>query len=354
MNPLILPFDQLKGNATNDIQDNFTSACAYFDIKRIATLMKEKIIPNIQHFYILMTAYIGVKQRISDAREKFRRDNYIYYAASASTVGNRRSYSQTNVVMSYKDFYFKYMVKELLDIIKLFVANGFVLTLPTYNILAFLDIDLSPIDHLFSVLPKEKIEIKSKYQNVYKNYIDEVSKLKSKSHKNVIVKSQASFEKICESCTLGEIIEAKIKWEKLVFTQNCIKSSLSNAHTEVFEFFCSIGYVPSLEDLIILSKLDRRFILITRFYPNVINTANVNNFKELDKKINESDVFRLHWKVNKSAVENTEDKYFLCDMYDPNANVKNLINVIKFDDEYADLEYSSEEDFDNEVLVKRR
>ncbi len=140
----ILSFEQLENNITNNIQDNFTSACAYFDVKRI--------VPNIQHFYILITAYVGVKQRINNSKSKLKKHIYKYYAAT----GTKINFNGIACNISYKDFYFKYMVKELLDTLKLFVANGFVLTTPTYNILIFLDIDISSIDHLCTLTQKEK------------------------------------------------------------------------------------------------------------------------------------------------------------------------------------------------------
>lgn len=152
----ILSFEQLENKVTTDIQDIFTSACAYFDIKRIETCLKEKIIPNMQHFYILITAYVGVKNRINNGKTKAGK-KYKYHAATGTSIS---SDWREECIMCHKDFYFKYMVNELLDTLKLFVANGFVLTMQTYNILIFLNIDLSSIDHLFTLTPKEKKKFK--------------------------------------------------------------------------------------------------------------------------------------------------------------------------------------------------
>ena len=105
-----------------DIQDLFTSACAYFDIKNIEKYIGQKIIPNIQHFYILMTAYVGVKERMNILKDKFKRDKYRYHAPTIFD-----SYCSKSETMKVTDFYFEYMIPELINILKLFILNGFVL-----------------------------------------------------------------------------------------------------------------------------------------------------------------------------------------------------------------------------------
>lgn len=152
--------------------------------------------------------------------------------------------------------------------------------------------------------------------------------------------------------------------KKLLFTQNCMTASLYNNHTEVFEFFCCHGYIPSLNDINLVSKMDRRFILVSRFYPNL--TEPKNNFQNIQKNIVMSDTMKHQEKIaeikeserqaqsekiknsviftNKWA--NEKQEYILCNMYDPVKVPKYLINTNIFSDD-------SDTEDDHEVPIKK-
>lgn len=368
----ILSYEQLETNISSDIQDNFTSACAYFDVKRIAKYLDPKLIPNLQHFYILITAYVGVKQRINDGKYKRGWDVYGYYPATGTSLDcNYQGYESK---MSYRDFSFKYMVNELLHVIGLFVKNGFICDKNVYKVLIFLNIDIEPISHLFTLSKKEQQDVTNKYKDIYAMYIAENHKSKTKiSEKELKTKNQATFEKICASYTLGTILAYKLSNKKIVYTNSCVRSSVFNRHTEVLEFFCSYGYVPSLDDINLISKIDRRFVLLLRFYPNILEDQNdyekINNALEKDDNImkmqaecaiikqkekDELVVCRVHY-------ENKQQIYVLCEMYDPSKLHKNKVfdNIPKliFEDNLnngAESNEDKESDSDDEVLVKKR
>ncbi len=385
----ILSYEQLETNVSKNIQDIFMSSCAYFDVQRIIDCLKNKIIPELQHFYVLITAYVGVKQRINNEKRKHRRDHYMYYSATGTGINECW---KSSVAMSYKDFHFKYMVEELLHIIKLFVGNGFVCDKNVYKALIFLNIDMYSIEHLFKLNEKEKQEIKLKYQDVYKQFVEENHKSKQKiTVKEQKTKSQLVFEKLCRSYTLGTILECKRQGKKISFTQTCIRSSIYNFHTEVFEFFHFSGYVPSLDDINLISKIDRRFLLLLRFYPDSFEDK--NNYKDIEKQLEKSSILDLQKKcmeikeeekiINEAKFKN---KYYnkyenavitLCDMYDPlsknrsnmdrfnvekksdsdtdDSKFKNNI-VVEFDNvyEYSEEEYEDYSESEDEVLVKKK
>lgn len=362
----ILSYEQLKENVSNNVQDVFTSACAYFYVEKIINSLKEKIIPELQHFYVLITAYVGVKQRIDNNKEKYRRDNYSYFAAT----GTGLNYNWKNSIsMSYKDFHFKYMVDELFHIIKLFVMNGFICDKNVFKVLIFLNIDLDPIEHLFNLTDKEKQEIRLKYDNVYNQYIEETHKTKQKiNEKEQKTKTQIVFEKLCRYHTLDTILECKRLGKKLTYSQTCIKSSLYNHHTEVFEFFNSNGYIPTLDDINLISKMDRRFILLLRFYPNVFDDK--NNYDEIEKQLEKSHkIYEQNHTEEHYSIDH-QNTYTLCDMYVPSSgktsskthlerygigkqNDANDI-VLSFDKNDTDEFENDFDSEDDEVLVKKK
>lgn len=302
----ILTYKELENNTSANAQDNFTSACAYFDIKKIEKYIKNKIIPNLQHFYLLITAYVGVKQRISNAKYKIRGNIYKYFPATATGI----CFTNRDCIMTNDDFYFKYMVRELIDTLKIFVLNGFILDENVYKILVFLNIDLAPIDHLFVIHQSKKLQIGTLFEKHYKKYIEKTHLIKNPKKEHILSKSQSSFEKSCKHCNLEEILSTKKLNKKVMFTQNCIKSSLYNYHTEVFEFFCQQGYVPTQIDINLIPMMDRRIILLMRFYPDLFDDK--NNFNDLTNRLNQIE-------INDFQTLNNQKKYKepLVDIYDP-------------------------------------
>lgn len=328
----ILTHKELEHNMSTNAQDNFTSACVYFDIKKIEKYIKNKIIPNLQHFYLLITAYVGIKQRISNAKYKIRGYVYKYFPATATDI----CFTNQGCIITNDDFYFKYMVKELIDILKIFVLNGFVLDENVYKILVFLNIDLTPIDHLFTIHQSKKSQIKILFEKHYKTYIEQTHLIKNPKIEHVFSNSQSSFEKSCKHCNLEYILSKKKYGKKLIFTQNCIKSSLYNYHTEVFEFFCQQGYVPTQIDINLIPKMDRRIILLIRFYPDLFDDK--NNFNDLINRLNQIEINDCEPPSNIK-----KDSKILIDMYDPTkiqnyTPAQNLRQIIESDGYYSSQE----------------
>lgn len=334
----ILPFEEIAFYLTNNLEDIFTSSCAYFYVNKIIGCLQNKVLPNKKHFDILITAYIGVKQQMNNNKRKYSRDNYRYEAHVP--VDEVQTSKHTEQTMSYKIFNKKYMVEELLHILKLFVMNGFVLDLYVYKILSFLEIDTTEISHLFNIKESIKTDIRLKYEKIYEKLLGNTHRVqfrKKKSYKN---NTQGIFEKICGEECLGKILENRKHGKKIKYTENSIKNSLNNCHTEVFEFFCSHGYIPTIEEILLIEMVDRRFIMMMRFYPDKIKYE--ENYNDMFHKVEENLDKSLadECKVDKKNNEpNYTDKftkaqwkkfYSVCKIYNPEEqNYKSHITLLK-------------------------
>ena len=360
----IIPLPLLGCQPNQDIQDLFTSACAYFDIEKIQKYITNKnIILNIEHFYILITAYVGIKQRCTNKKRKYSSLLNEYFAPShRDDVDNELCKNEDEdenlnyFCMKVDDFYFKYMTKELLSLLKLFVLNGFVLNEKVFIILTFLNINIESIDHLFQLTLEKKIKIVNKYANIYKNYIIENNKKKIKKYKLPRSNTQASFEKFCEYCNLNTILTIKSLSKKIIFNEKCFKASLFNNHTEVFEFFCTNGYTPTQLDINLMEKIDRKIIYLLRFYPEIFEkNDDINNYSSISKKIKnneyESDqstkkfqIPELILNIDHSYIVNNKtnnDTNDTDDTYDINEKINISENFDEIIDEIKDYNYNS-------------
>lgn len=269
----ILPKNDLEIEAYGTIQDYFTSSLIYFDVKKIKAYLENKIIPNLQHFYILMHGYIGTKARLNNEKAKCRRDDYRYYVEGDEKYGK---------VFKNSDFYFNYMCEDLINILKIFALNGFVFGKEVYSTLIFLNIDVSQIDHLFTINQTIKNEIKLKYDGIFKIFVNDTHKVKTKHALTKIgSRTMSSLEKMCRTNPLADVLECKINGKKLKFTKDCMRNSLFNHHQEVFEYFCYYGYVPTIDDINLFFRIEKRFLFLLRFHPQVLNTNDIKQ-TELD------------------------------------------------------------------------
>jgi len=75
----ILPYKKFNTpNPKENLQDLFISACAYVDVAKIKLYIKNKIIINIQHFYVLITGFIWKRALLDKNKRKNHRGTYKY------------------------------------------------------------------------------------------------------------------------------------------------------------------------------------------------------------------------------------------------------------------------------------
>ena len=279
--------DNVKNNSdTSNINVKFITACAYYDTKIIVECLENKIVPTIDHFYLMMTAFVGYKIMVHNAScyyiDKIG-NNCIDKSKTLKNivVGQKYSYSGYS---SYSDFYFKWYGDELFEILCMFNRNGLMFDKQIYKTLSFFNIPTDELYTCFQLTDSEMKQIDDKYKNVYKKYVISIKKIKKKILKiKKNVKTQAPFVTLFTNGALYDILQAKKLNKTLMITNECILNAMENSHTQVFEYLYCLGYVPSIESILFHPRLETQFLLMERFYSNNAHDANKKNMIDLSE-----------------------------------------------------------------------
>lgn len=304
-----------------DKNSNFLSSLANLDFVTISkTLKTKKIIPTLEHFFVFSYAFILNKMathlflgRSSKKLMRFYNCSCDYKFINFTDSPNLGYRSLSDI-----DFQKNFMVDDLNDVMKAFAQAGFKFTKEVAIFFKFFGISDSEIKHLYNFSNEDNEKINQIDNEKFINYVKLITKTNYKlEKKDIKQKNIKAFIKICETRPLNVILEFLNNNKKIEITEDCLRATLLNFNVGVFEYFHRFGYVPSLHDINMIFRLEQRFLLLLRFYPEqfycnqqqnldalkLINTHMTDIFKnnKSQKPVNKN-----HTKVSKQPIDESD------------------------------------------------